>query len=754
MAVSLTSWSIEMGLGGGYRRTLIDESFVVGTWPLSEVRSTRARDITGQNHHGTYVGSGFTRGVTVDLPEGALGCTFAGSEYIEVDHDADSPTAFNLSLAEGSADLVALLKTSTNDATLRCIVQKQVSTSAGNGWHLALQSGAVVFSLYVGGIAIFSFSRGAVADDAWHIVHGCYEPEQSRARIFIDGVQSGAEVGSVTTEPAVTTANLRIGMFNDGAGGFIGTLAYVMVGREGNPGLSAELQATRAWTDVTEDVRAVAPIAGRYGIAGVNPEDNVATTGTLTFALDNSAGNSGGVLGYYSPGHANARSGFDAGTPVRFKAVYGGTTYYKFRGRVRNVRPLPGQYRERYVNVTCTDWIDVAAGVFLSSLAAQVEQQSDDVFGVVLDQAEGRAPAAVSISIGSSTFPFAVDLGQSEEETILTEFARIAASERAFIYPRGDTIQGGTLVFEGRGDRQIETDLAATFSNTMHGLEVGHSLDTLVNIVRVVVYPRRVDASATTVLYSLDVSQQAQAIAPGQTIVLEGGYRNPSEEQARVGGTAMVTPVAGTDYNFWSNSDGTGANLTASLAIVSELGGNSFRVEITNAGSQPGFLASVPAFQLRGKGIYHYAPVTVERRNSDSVRRRGPRTLRIDLPYESSIAVGESVADFILNVVSVERPAPESITLLANHSDALMTQALAREVGDKIGIEEAVTGLTTDDPDSDASLGYFIHEVAFTLEPGGILTTTWKVAPSAPAGVWVLDEVGASELDESTVLGF
>lgn len=747
-----TSFAMKMGLSTtGFRETLVNEDHVQACFPLSEIASERAHDISGRNNHGTFVGTGFTRGVSLDIPEGVLGLTGDGNGYIEIPH------ANGLSLENGDIDEYWLIKTSNNDATLRAIGQKQETDATGDGWHVAHQSGAIRFFLRVSGVTIFDFARGSVSDNALHLIHCNYLSGLGEARILIDGVQSGATVSTTTTEPAVTTADMRLFAFNDGVAGdgngFIGTLAYFTIGREGNLTLSTSLQNTRSWTATQDDVHSGTPIQASSGIQGNSVVDNVARTGTMTFAFKNDEKNSAKKIGYYSPGHPNVRAGFRIGDPVQWSIVYGGTTYYPFRGRLKSAKPVPSQYGPRTVLATCVDWMDVAASTSVSALEAQINQRSDLVFGEVVDQAAGRSPSAVSLGVGSSQFPFALDLAQGESETLLTEFARVAASERAYVYIKGDTSQGGTLVYEGRGARQITTALAATFDNNMHGLEVDYSIDRLVNIVRVTVHPRRVDAAATTVLYALEVSQQSQQIVPGQTIVLEGGYRDPSQEAERVGGTDMVTPVAGTDYAFFSNSDGTGGDLTANLSIVSNLGGNSFRIEITNSGSLSGFLRlnASTAFQIRGKGIYHYAPVTVERSDRDSVRRYGPRTVRIEMPYESSIPVAESVADFYLNILGSQRAIPTSLALLGNFSHQHMVYALSLEPGHKIGILETVTGVTTDDPLSTESVGYYINGKTLTWEHGGIIRANFMLAPAAPTGAWVFSQ---STFDETTRFGF
>src|SRR4030065_1368367 len=86
------------------------------------------------------------------------------------------------------------------------------------------------------------------------------------------------------------------------------------------------------WTDVTADARASVEIAVQYGISGTGPADRVAQTGTLSFALDNSEHNSGGLIGYYAPGHANCRNGFEGGCPGRPRIGGPGRAHFKFGG--------------------------------------------------------------------------------------------------------------------------------------------------------------------------------------------------------------------------------------------------------------------------------------------------------------------------------------------------------------------------------------------------------------------------------------
>lgn len=756
--VALTSVTLEYG-GVGFRSTLVTAANIVMCLPLSESSdiATVAHDIRGLND-GTYVGSGFTRRVTLPIPEGGLGTTFAGAEYVEVLDDGegvDDPPYQNLSLSlqSGSMDVIFLIKTFTDDATLRCIVQKQETDSSGDGWHVALQNGGIVFTLIVASSTIFSFTRGAIADGDWHLVNCVYKPGggDDVARIYIDGVASGADVTSVSTEPAFTTANLRVGTFNDGAGDLIGSLAFVTLGRTGDTALPATLDTALDWTDFTVDTNAAAaPLVFELGGDQGGPTDLVAPTGPMTFALKNGPNNSGGVAGYYTPGHSNVRRGWKKGAPIRLTLAYGGTSYYKWRGYLSNVTPLAGQYLSQDAFCTCTDWMDVAASIHTSALPTQVNQNVVDCLGLAIDQTEGRTSAAISLPAGGDTFPYTFDSSEGESEPVLTELSRLLASECGRAYMVGDTVQGGTLKIETRQTRQLITDPAATFSDTMHGLDVECG-EGLVNIVRAGFTPRRLGASNTTVLWTLDVSTASQLIAPGQTVVLEASLRDPSDIAVRVGATDIQTPTEGTDYVFTADAGGVGTDLSADM-VVTVTAGNSVKVTVKNNSTQ---LAYPQTLQVRGQPIYYDSPVTVTRPplHRASAQEFGPNAITLNLPYQSSLETATGIADLVLAMFSSEHPIPRSMTIKANQSATLMTQALTREIGDKIGIAETMTGLAL--TDGDLNIGSFINSIRGEIHEGNRFQMTWGLTPSTPSGdFWVLDEVGASELDDTTVLGF
>jgi len=744
--------TLEAALGGGFRSNLINESYNIATYPLGDAIApgARAQDISGSEFHGTWKGTGFAPGIAfMTIPEGVLGSTFDGNGWAEVPSETPPQSGWNLSLAQGDVDIAVLVRDVPIDGRNRCIVGKQDGDQFGNGWHLSIVNGQIEFFIRVAGNTVVNMHSATVLDAREHIITTSYLTEDREAIIEIDGVRDRTVTGLSGVELQYTTGPLRIGAFVDAAeadgSGFIGTMAYVSFGREGDRTLGARLQATRAWTALTEDVRTTpAPIATRTGIPGSSASDHVATTGTLTFPIDNSRRREG--LGAYTPGHPNVRAGWELGIPIRLSVLFG-VRYYVFHGRLAEVRPIPGLRGSQHADCSVTDWMDVAAGTPITTLPIQLNLRSDQVFAAVLSQAQGRAPMAIDAHLGQGTFPFAADIGESERETMLTELGRVALSEDGFIYIRGDQQGGGRLTFEAHGER-LDKPVAATISNTMQGLDVGYTLERFYNIVRVFYTPRKVDPNIHA-LYVLGNSESPQKIEAGATRVISGGYVDPDNLAQRVGGTEMQPLTAGIDYGLRANENGTGDDLTIDLAVVQTLGGNSFRVELTNNSGQDAFLwvSSGIALQVRGRGIYHYQPASEERRDMVSVRERGPRVLTITLPYESDVTRAGAIADYYLALFNREQPVPSSLTINGNINATHMRYCLELEPGDKLALAEPLTGLTL------ASARFIIHEKRLSILAPGIVTASFGLAPSprgaaalTPARLNVM-RLGASRLN-------
>jgi len=495
------------------------------------------------------------------------------------------------------------------------------------------------------------------------------------------------------------------------------------------------------WTDVTNDVLRYEGITASGGMTSGSVTERIAATGEMTFALNNSAKNSAHLLGYYSPGHVNCRAGFSIGIGVRWRATFGSNAKTLFTGRVDIIKPVAGQHGSRRTFVTAVDYMDELAQAKLHGLAVQVNQYPGDVFTTVVNSLP-RQPRALEVDQGVDTMAYSLDSARDESQTAMEEAAKLAASEHGFIYQKGD----GTLTFEGRSRRATHRTNLATFVD-MTALDLTYQRDRALNDVQVTVHPKRADSAATTVLASL---QSATKLVPGQTFTWLSPYRDPQQIAARVGGTDMVTPAANTDYVMNGAQDGTGADLTAACSIVANFGGNGVRLEVTNTGSVDGYIGGTAGiFQVRGRGLYDFENVILEQQDTTAQTNIGVVTVGVDMPYQSRLDVGAEIALYVLQTQTAAFATIDKMAFIASTS-TLQQQVVLREIGDRIGLQETVTGI---DASGAIPRGYFIQGKRYQLIDT-VLSVEFALAIADSTAYWLLEIQGFSELDQTTRLGF
>jgi hypothetical protein len=512
--------------------------------------------------------------------------------------------------------------------------------------------------------------------------------------------------------------------------------------------LEAELAGVGGgWTDITED--ALLGVTCRYGIMGSGPEDRVAEPGELSWRMDNSVRNSGGVVGYYSPFHASCRSGWGIGIRVRFSLttgaqwvqadfvqadlVQGGPYQVVWLGWLDLIDPIPGQFGRREVLCTAVDWMDWAARWTVTGVATQVNATADDVIQALVD-AMPVQPESESLDAGSDTYPYALD--RAGGDSALAELQRVAMSEFGLIY-----VRAGVLYFENRTSRLTasplgtftDQEIAADDEENFAGLVVESGRETVKNRIRVAVVPRTADGSAV-VLFTLN---NKPSIAPGESITFDARYSDPNQLAADVGGFDMVTPVATTDYTANTAENGSGTNRTASLSVSVTFGGSSARVTLTNThGSDTIY---VTFLRLRGKGLYAYEETVVEVQDAASIAAYGELELGFEMPYQSGLSVAAAIADYILSVWKDPNHGQAVLTFVAGTGN-LLTGVTTLDIGSVIAVRETVTGV-------DAA--YWVNGKEITLGPNNIATVTLYLGRAETGSYWTLD---VSELGVDTML--
>jgi hypothetical protein len=499
------------------------------------------------------------------------------------------------------------------------------------------------------------------------------------------------------------------------------------------------------FVDVLADVRAAGyDIQLFYGINGSGPTDRVAGTGTLRFALENSPANSAGLTGYYSPNHANKRTGFGLGIPVRLSVVSGGVTYYKFLGTLDVIEPAPGKVG-KVALCTAVDWMSEAGRYQIQGVQTLLGTDADAVLTAVVG-AVPKAPNATSYGNGSDAYAFAPAAGPSERYTAASEFQRIAMSELGFIVMRGGTTIGtaGTLAFISRAQLVASPYNVSqvTLDNTMFRMSARVSRDSVRNVFKSTTHPRSYDSTANdrVVLYAMPNSVPIEGGAASRTLL--GQYRDPAQKASRVSGYGMMgaagqpAMVLGTDYYFTSNPDGTGTDLSGSLTFTPTPGAQDVRYVVSS--SVTGYFWA----QARGYGIYDYSPETTEKRDTTSVTAYGESPADLDLYYQSDGSFGQNAGAYLLPYYKDPTTIVPSVTFLANYSSTLMLHGLAREPIDAVTIQEATTGVNK---------LHRIMSVGMTFRHK-LIEVTWGLSPIVDvADYWFLEE-GGSQLGVNTTL--
>jgi len=473
-----------------------------------------------------------------------------------------------------------------------------------------------------------------------------------------------------------------------------------------------------AWVDVSVDVRSVALAHLSRGIDGSTITDRVAKVGTLSFALDNSIANSGGLLGYYSPDNSNLRTGFGLGTLTRWKITYSGVTRYKFYGKISDIKPLAGQYKERYVSVTCVDYMNELLVHNMNKVVVQTNKRGDQLLATIVANLP-VAPLATSYALGPDYFAYALHDIQDERASGMSAAQRVDQSGLSYTFVKSDTTGGETLTWQTRHTRLLLTS-AATLSNTMRDLIVTRKADSIYNTIKATGYPVN-PGSSNEVLW---ISRKEIALGAGQTLTTEVRYSDPTGgKRVAISPGTGVTPVADTDYKMSSIAGDGGNDLNASLGITVAWGGNTASIVLVNNAAVTGY---IPAnwLQLRGKIIRLYDPMEIIKTDSASKTAYGDRTLPIALPYLDNVNTVEAFSTELLTRLKDPVSTIDNVEFIANSNATLMAAAMALDVGMRFTLSETVTGFSSAD--------FFVNTYELTLEPGKL---TCKLGNLEPAGV-------------------
>jgi len=284
------------------------------------------------------------------------------------------------------------------------------------------------------------------------------------------------------------------------------------------------------------------------------------------------------------------------------------------------------------------------------------------------------------------------------------------------------------------------TNSEACFENSASHVAISHARD-YYNNIQVRSYPRKVDAAATTVLFTLNKELR---IGAGETVTITGRFRDPANEAVSVAGIDMVTPAVTTDYTMFTGAGGTGSNISADLTVTATYGANGVEYELVNGNASTGYINKL---QARGKGVYTYNPIEKNFKYEAGITADGTRKLMLNMPYQDDPLEADDFGSVLIDQYNRKITVAESVRFFANRSLFLLGAFVHLQVGDKIHLESTPTGINDT---------FFIHNISFTIIPGGAVEFVYGIKPSYydTFSYWELDSLTLSQLDTTTNLGF
>lgn len=356
------------------------------------------------------------------------------------------------------------------------------------------------------------------------------------------------------------------------------------------------------------------------------------------------------------------------------------------------------------------------------------------IVGAILDAASWAAGGR-TIDDGQTT----IDNWNVGKMKALSAIRDIEETEMGFFYEGAD----GKLIYEDRHHRLKGAHLVSqqTYSDAA-GAAMGYrtieQADPLREIYNEILATIQsyTTAGSSGVLWTL---AETPTVSAGQSVTYWAEYPNV-ETDPTTGAyvSAWDDPVVGTDITQTGVADG-------DIAVTVSKFANSMKMVITN--NHATATATLTLVQAQGTKVTKNTPVTISEEDSTSQGKYGIRSYQLPAKWLQNTNAG---ADYVNYLISrYKDPVPVlALSFLANKSDTAMTEALTREISDRITV--VATGATTELGIND---DFFIESISHRITKAGFHhEVTFELsAAEGDGGYWVL---GTSVLGSTTKLAY
>lgn len=559
------------------------------------------------------------------------------------------------------------------------------------------------------------------------------------------------------------------------------------------------------WTALaTRDV--LGDIVMKRGIPGSGPTDVVAGRGELTFDLDNSTKNAGGVLGWYSPAHASKRSGWTYGVAIRW------ILYYEAAASVTSIT-------RSGVTATVTQTAHGFATGDYVLIAGAVETDYNGVFSIAVTGVDeytyvvANAPSTPATGTITATHVYVrfrgkvaailpepgsslsrrvsvtcydamddlltadltdvtVQTAQTESQLLATLVAALPTAAQppamsfatgidtfAYCFDKlGDGIKAASaakdVVLSTLGALYVRGDGTLVYRTRRDRAAMASSF-TLTNTMVELVVPSSLDNvfnRVATTCHPKTVDAAATTVLWAQTgaapsipagaTVTIIGTYRDPNDTQTLIGGLAQVTPIVATTDYTGNDAADGGGTDRTGSVSVVTTAYATRVEFAVTNGFTGPIY-LTKLQLRGKGVYDIGPRTFEAATTIAAY---DRPVEIDMPYQEDVAIAQSVGLFVNAQYQALAQQADAVGFVAGRSTTFMAAAMALEPTAVVTVTESVTGL--------AAVPLTVQGIELHYAHKRSLRARLLTAPAAPYQMWALGTAGFSELGSTTILGF
>ena len=458
--------------------------------------------------------------------------------------------------------------------------------------------------------------------------------------------------------------------------------------------------------------------------------------GRLVAVLNNASGDyssfneSSPLTGNILPGRkVRVETGADASFPYTFPIVWGGNTLWE--GFLQRVTPISRVNQPKTAILEA--WGPLA---YLNEDKVQLPMATNKATGTaigeVLDEASWP-PGDRTIDTGKTT----MDRYWADRQRTLSALRLFEDTEGGFLTESKD----GKVVFQDRHFRLVSprTTSQATWSdavsaaNTYRRIGQFDELAGIFNDFEVEIQTYTVAALAT--LWTLSESgSSSPPLAPGEAKTFWARHPTPDSATDAWAVDAWTTPVENDDYDANTNSDGSGLDVSADIAVAVSKFANAMKITLTNNGTVSCFITLLRA---RGTSVTRNDPVRKTADDSASQTAYGIRTFPSRARFVPDTDEGQAWGDFNLSIHKDPQPVIQ-VEVVAGVTPGNTDQVITRDISERVtivGTGKSKLGYNED---------FFIERIKHIAVPGGLLRAIFDLSPATGySGFWTL---GVSKL--------